>query len=191
MTFTEADLSSTVSSDCLLHTVYNRPRKLSQTKSTKSLPVMVFKDSWLFGIWFLVLTLCEYIPSSLSLWAWCGGWQAHWCMEGSPALWLQLSRGQVVSRHMWGSVASDYLCSSTSTKGIPSHKNLLEWVHQDHLPKRKDIWNMSICFTSTLLKSCYQILINLMGISCQTKVAMPMYHFFQSIFFDNSSSSTP
>jgi hypothetical protein len=30
-----------------------------------------------------------------------------------------------------------------------------------------------------------------MGLSCGAKVVMPMYHFFQSIFFDNSSSSTP
>jgi hypothetical protein len=67
-------------------------------------------------------------------------------MEGLPALWLQLSQGQVASHRMWGSVASDYQCSSTLTKGIPSHKNLLEWARQDHLPKRKcTSLHMSIC----------------------------------------------
>jgi hypothetical protein len=134
----------------LLHTVNNRLRKFSPTKSTTPWFVIKylswyseFNDYLEYDSWFY---LCEYIPSSQSLWAWFGGWRVHWCMEGLPALWLQLSRGQVVSHRTWGSVASDYQCSSNLTKGIPSHKNLLEWAHQDHLPKRKcTSFHISIC----------------------------------------------
>jgi len=71
MTFTEADLSYTASSACLLHTVNNRLRKFSPTKSTTPWFVIKylsqyseFNDYLEYGSWFY-LCMDIYLAASL------------------------------------------------------------------------------------------------------------------------------